>query len=87
MKEFLDYLKWKPTWIGILVSSVCYFLMVQAYVYPTLTFDFSVIYEWSTWAQLIFFQTWMTVVFYFVLWRPNRKGLEKEKPQSPEVDQ
>lgn len=85
MKDFFDYLKAKSTWIGTLVGSVVYFLLVQAYVYPTLTFDFSVIYEWSTWARLIFFQTWMTVVFYFVLWRPNRKSLQKEKPQSPEV--
>lgn len=86
MKDFLDYLKWKPTWIGIIVGSVFYFLLVQAYVYPTMTFDFSVLYEWSTWARLIFFQTWMTVVFYFVLWRPNRTNLKKEKPQVPEVN-
>jgi ABC-type antimicrobial peptide transport system permease subunit len=84
MKDFFDYLKAKSTWIGAFVGSVVYFLLVQAYVYTTLTFDFSVIYEWSTWARLIFFQTWMTVVFYFVLWKPNRKSLQKEKPQSPE---
>ncbi len=85
MKDFFNYLKWKPTWIGILVGSVGYFLLVQAYVYPMLTFDFSVIYKWSTWAQLIFFQTWMTIVFYFTFWRLNQKLYKEEKPQDSEV--
>jgi len=85
MKDFLAYLKWKPTWIGILVGSVGYFLLVQAYVYPTLTFDFSVIYKWSTWAQNAFFQFLMTVVFYFTMGKRNRKLWKREKPQSPEV--
>lgn len=87
MKDFLDYLKWKPTWIGILVGSILYFLLAQAYVYSTMTFDFSVIYKWSTWAQNAFFQFWMTVVFYFTMGKPNRKLWKKGKPQSPEVEQ
>ncbi|WP_111668963.1 hypothetical protein [Algoriphagus litoralis] len=85
MKDFLDYLKWKPTWIGILVGSVGYILFVQAYVYPTLTFDFSVIYEWSAWRNLLIWQTCMTIASYFTFGKPNRKVWAKEKPQSPEV--
>jgi hypothetical protein len=57
-------------------SSVCF---------PTLSFDFSVIYNFSTWTQLIFMQSWMTVFFYLVIWRPNRKALLKEKPQESEA--
>lgn len=85
MKDFLNYLKSKSTWITILVSSPIYFLLTQAYVYPTLSFDLSVIFEFSTWASLIFFQSWMAVVFYFVFWRPDRKALSKEKPQDSEA--
>lgn len=87
MKDFLSYLKAKSTWIGIGIGSVGYFLFVQAYVYPTLSFDFSVIYQWSTWGELLFWQSGMTVIFYFTFWRPNQKILSKEKPQSPEVPQ
>ena len=85
MKDFIAYLKWKPTWIGIIVGSIGYFFLVQAYVYPTLTFDLSVIYKWSTWGELLFFHSWMTIVFYFTFWKPQKKYLKKEKPQSPEV--
>lgn len=85
MKDFLNYLKARSTWVSVLVSSAIYFLLVQAYVYPTMTFDFSVIYKWSTWGQNAFFQLWMTIVFYFVLWRPTQKNLKKEKPQNSEV--
>ncbi|SDA96649.1 hypothetical protein SAMN03080617_04264 [Algoriphagus alkaliphilus] len=84
MKDFLDYLKWKPTWIGIIVGSVFYFLLAQAYVYPTFTFDFSVIYKWSTWVQNAFFQLWMTITFYFIFWKPNPKLREKVNPQKSE---
>lgn len=85
MKDFLDYLKWKPSWIGIILGAIGYFLLVQAYVYPTLTFDFSVIYKWSTWSQNATFQFWMTVFFYFNMGKPNRKLWKKEKPQDTEV--
>jgi hypothetical protein len=85
MKDFLTYLKSKSTWLFVLVFSPLYFLFAQAYVYPTLSFDFSVFYNFSTWAQLIFMQSWMTVFFYFVIWRPNRKALLKEKPQDIEA--
>ncbi len=85
MKDFLNYLKSKSTWITILVSSPIYFLLTQAYVYPTLSFNFSVISKFSTWGELVFFQCWMSIVFYFVFWRPNRKALLREKPQDSEV--
>lgn len=85
MKDFLTYLKSKSTWISVLVFSPLYFLLVQAYVYPTLSFDFSVIFELSTWVRLIFIQSWMTVFFYFLLWRPKQKALLKEKPQDSEA--
>ncbi len=85
MKDFLTFLKSKSTWVFILVFSPLYFLIAQAYVYPTLSFDFSVIFNFSTWAELIFMQIWMTVFFYFVIWRPNRKAFLKEKPQDSEV--
>ena len=81
MKDFIDYLKWKPTWIGILVFSVFFFLLGQAYVYPTLTFDFSVVYRWETWFQLIFINTGMTVLNYLFLWRFNKQAFKKKKPQ------
>ncbi len=84
MKDILTYLKSKSNWISILVSSIFYFLLVQQYVYPTLTFDLSVIFEFSTWARLIFFQFWMCIVFYFVFWRPNRNAFLKEKPHDSE---
>ena len=87
MKEFLTYLKSKSNWIPILISSLIYFLFIvlEAYVNNTLSSDFSRIFEFSTWARLIFFQSMMAVVFYFVFWRPNRKALSKEKPQDAEV--
>jgi hypothetical protein len=84
MKDFIAYLKWKPTWIGIIFGAIGYFLLVQAYVYPTLTFDFSVIYKWSTWAQNAFFQSSMTIVSYFTFWRLNPKLREKINPQKSE---
>lgn len=87
MKDFIEYLKWKPTWIMILVGSVFYLLLVQAYVYPTLTFDFSVISQWETWTNLFIWQTCMTIAFYFTLGRPNKKAWAKEKPQGTKVDQ
>lgn len=85
MKDLLTYLKSKFTWLSILISSIFYFLLVQAYVYPTLSFNFSVISKFSTWGELVFFQSWMSTVFYFVFWRPNRKALLKEKPQESEA--
>lgn len=63
MKDFLGYLRSKFTRIFILVSAPLYFLFAQAYVYPTLSFDFSVIYEFSTWAENIYYQFGMSVVF------------------------
>lgn len=85
MKDFLDYLKWKPTWIGILVFSVLYFLLSNAYVYPTLTFDFSVIFEWETWFSLIFVNVFMTTLNYLWFWRYNKDKFKKKEPQSPEA--
>ncbi len=85
MKDFIDYLKWKPTWIGILVFSVFFFLLGQAYVYPTLTFDFSLVYRWQTWIQLIFINTGMTALNYLFLWRFNKQVFKKKKPQNSEV--
>lgn len=80
MKDFIDYLKWKPTWIGVLVFSVLYFLLSQAYVYPTLSFDFSVIYNWETWFSLIFVNVFMTSLNYLWFWRYNKDKFKKEKP-------
>jgi magnesium-transporting ATPase (P-type) len=85
MRDFIDYLKWKPTWIGIIVFSVLYFLMAQAYVFPLFTFDFSVIYEWETWFQLLFINTGMTVLNYLWIGRFNKDKFQKKKPQHPEV--
>jgi protein-S-isoprenylcysteine O-methyltransferase Ste14 len=87
MKDFLDYLKWKPTWIGILVFSVLFFLLSQAYVYPTMTFDFSVIYKWETWFSLILVNVFMTIFNYLWFGRYNKDKFKKEKPQFPEVPQ
>ncbi len=84
MKDFIAYLKWKPTWIGILVFSVFYFLLSQAYVYPKLTFDFSVIYNRETWFSLIFMNVWMIIFNYLWFWRYNKDKFKK-KPKSPEV--
>ncbi len=86
MNDFIEYLKWKPTWIGILVFSVLYFLLSQAYVYPTLTFNFSVIYKWETWFSLIIVNVFMITLNYLWFWRYNKDKFIK-KPQSPEVDQ
>jgi hypothetical protein len=47
VKDFIEYLKWKPTWMMILVGSILYFLLAQAYVYPTMTFDFSVVFYFT----------------------------------------
>lgn len=87
MKDFLAYLKWKPTWIGILVFSILYFLLSQAYVYPTMTFDFSVIYKWETWFSLILVNVFMTTLNYLWFGRYNKDKFKKEKPQPPEVSQ
>jgi hypothetical protein len=42
VKTFKIYLKAKTTWGFHLIFSLGYFFLVQAYVYPTLSFDFSV---------------------------------------------
>lgn len=87
MKDFLTYLKSKSNWIPILISSFFYFLFIilEAYVNHKLSSDFSVIFEFSTWSRLIYSQCSLSIVFYFVFWRPNRKALLKEKPQESEV--
>lgn len=77
MKDFLDYLK-STRWIVVL-SAPLYFLFVQAYVYPTLSFDFSVASRFSTWIELLFMEAWLAMIFYFVFWRPTQKTLKKEK--------
>jgi hypothetical protein len=87
MKDFIDYLKWKPTWVGILVFSTLFFLLSQAYVYPTLTFDLSVIYKWETWFSLVFINFFMVTINYLWFWRYNKDKFKKEKPQSPEAPQ
>jgi len=80
MKDFIAYLKWKPTWVGVLVFSIFFFLLGQAYVYPTLSFEFSVIYEWETWFQLVFINAGMTILNYLFLWRFNKEKFVKKKP-------
>jgi hypothetical protein len=85
MKDFIAYLKWKPTWIGILAFSIFFFMLGQAYVYPTLSFDFSVIYEWETWFQLIFMNAGMAILNYLFLWSFNKDKFIKKKPQNNEL--
>lgn len=81
MKDLITYLKWKPTWIGILIFSVLYFILVQAYVYPMVTFDFSVIMKRETWIHLIFINAGITIFNFFWFWRPNKEKFQKKKPQ------
>lgn len=87
MKDFLTYFKSKFNWIPILITSFFYFLFIilEVYVNNKLSFVFQELFEFSTWAILIFFQFWLSFVFYFVLWRPNRKALLKEKTQESEA--
>jgi len=87
MKDFLTYLKSKFSWVFILVSArfISYSLKPKYIVCPTLSFDFTVIYQFSTWVENIFFQCWMAVAFYTVFWRPNRKAPSIENPQDSEV--
>ena len=73
MKNFKIYLKAKTTWIFILSYSVGHFLFVQAYVYPTLSFDFSVACQAKTWFELLFINSFLLVTQYFWFWKPNRK--------------
>ena len=87
MKDFLTYFKSKFNWIPILITSFLYFLFIilEAYVNHTLSIVFQGFFEFSTLAKLIYSQCMLSIVFYFVFWRPNRKALLKEKPQDSEV--
>ena len=73
MKDFSKYFKAKSTWVFHLIFSLGYFLLVQAYVYPTLSFDFSVAFETKTWFQLLFINSFLLVTQYFWFWKPNQQ--------------
>lgn len=79
MKDFLKYLKTKTTLYFMGFYILFYFVFVQAYVYPTLTFDFSVAKEEKTWVELIFTTSFILITQYFWLWKPNKKFWEKKK--------
>ncbi|GAB2474739.1 hypothetical protein [Algoriphagus taiwanensis] len=81
MKDFLEFLKSKTTLFLMGFYILFYFVFVQAYVYPTLTFDFTVAKEGKTWAELIFMTSFLLITQYFWLWKPNRKFLEKKKAE------
>lgn len=87
MKDFLTYFKSKFNWISILITSFLYFLFIilEAFLNHKLSSDLSVIFDFSTWSRFIFSQCSLSIVFYFVIWRPNRKALLKEKPQYSEA--
>ncbi|MFN3757770.1 MAG: hypothetical protein ACK4SF_01040 [Algoriphagus aquaeductus] len=73
MKNFKIYLKAKTTWVFHVIFSLGYFLLVQAYVYPTLSFDFSAAFETKTWFELLFMNSFLLVTQYFWFWKPNQK--------------
>ena len=73
MKDFKIYLKTKTTWFFHLMYSLGYFLLVQAYVYPTLSFDFSVALESKTWFELLFMNSFILVTQYYWFWKPNHQ--------------
>ena len=79
MKNFLKYLKAKTTLYLMGFYILFYFVFVQAYDYPTLTFDFSVANEAKTWSELIFMTSFILITQYFCLWKPNRKFWNKER--------
>ena len=81
MKDFLEYLKSKTTLFLMGFFMVFYFVFVQAYVYPTLTFDFSVAKETKTWFELGFMTLFILVSQYFWFWKPNRKFLVRKNPK------
>jgi len=53
--------------------SLGHFLLVQAYVYTTLSFDFSGALESKTWFQLLFINSFLLVTQYFWFWKPNQQ--------------
>lgn len=73
MKDFKTYLYAKTTWFFHLMYSLGHFLLVQAYVYPTLSFDFSSALESKTWFQLLFINSFLLVTQYFWFWKPNQQ--------------
>lgn len=82
MKDFQEYLK--RIWWFYLIAAAVHFLWMEAYVYPTLSFDFSVAKNPFLWLKSFVAQLPLMVVFYFVMWRPNRKrfGNKKEADES-----
>lgn len=81
MKDFKEYLK--RIWWFYLIAAMVHFLWMEAYVYPTLSFDFSVVKNPFLWLKSFVAQLPLMVVFYFVMWRPNRKKIGNKK----EVDE
>jgi hypothetical protein len=79
LKDFLAFLK--SNWWIFSLGALFYFLFVQAYVYPNLSFDFSVTLKVSTWVKLLSSQVWFAAAFYFVFWIPNRRKLIEKKPR------
>lgn len=78
MKDFLEYLK--KFWLFFLITSVLHFFWIEAYEHPTLTFDLGVAKNPFVWVKTIVTPVPLMVVFYFVMWRPNRaKFLKKKK--------
>jgi apolipoprotein N-acyltransferase len=79
MKDFPEYLK--KYWWFFLITGVVHFFWIEAYVYPTLTFDLSVAKNPLVWLKTIFAQLPFMVVFYFLMWRPNREKLKRKKSE------
>lgn len=84
MRDFLVYLK-KSWWFFVIFIPIDFF-WIEAYVYPTLTFDLSVGLDPIVWIRVFLRQVPFLVGFYFFFWRPNREKWSKiKKSQNPEV--
>lgn len=81
MKEFLGYLK--KFWWLFAISILIDFFWLEAYVYPTLTFDLSVGLDPIVWIRVFLKQIPFMIGFYFVFFRPNREKLFKKENTNP----
>lgn len=83
MQDFISYLK--KFWWLVLFSILLDFFWIEAYVYPTLTFDLSVGLDPMVWIRVFLKQIPFLVGLYFLFIRPNREKLLKKGTTDPNI--
>lgn len=81
MKDLISQLK--KFWWLILISILLDFFWIEAYVYPTLTFDLSKGLDPMVWIRIFLKRIPFFIGFYFLLILPNRDKLLKNGTTDP----